>query len=191
MFTLPILLYALFTFKQVRHTCCLSLHVHVHCIACNCMFLYVPRWLSSKAWASNPLVDGHKFTYLVLTCRKTPINQLYFTVAVKAIDVLALMLLHWELNHRPILFTIFCCDQILSIECGIWRVKRERNWHANYTLVDSEVATFMPAACVSNPPLTRLNQAISDTQWLASCDSTRDSDLVVILFALFIGPRDI
>jgi len=31
-----------------------SLHVYVHCIACNCMFLYVPRWLSSNAWASNP-----------------------------------------------------------------------------------------------------------------------------------------
>jgi len=43
------LLYALFIFKQVRHTCCLSLHVYVQCIACNCMFLYVPRWLSSNA----------------------------------------------------------------------------------------------------------------------------------------------
>jgi len=48
------LLYALFIFKQVIHTCCLSLHVYVHCIACNCVFLYVPRWLSSNAWASNP-----------------------------------------------------------------------------------------------------------------------------------------
>jgi len=70
------LLYALFIFKQVRHTCCLSLHVCVRCIACNCMFLYVPRWLSSNAWASNPpLVDWEKLTYLVLTCHKTPINQ--------------------------------------------------------------------------------------------------------------------
>jgi len=43
------LLYALFIFKQVKHTCCLSLHVYVHCIACNCMFLYVPSWLSSNA----------------------------------------------------------------------------------------------------------------------------------------------
>jgi len=69
------LLYALFIFKQVRHTYCLSLHVYVHCIACNFMFLYVPRWLSSKAWASNPPGRWHKLTYLVLTCRKTPINQ--------------------------------------------------------------------------------------------------------------------
>jgi len=48
------LLYALFICKQVRHTCCLSLHVYVHCIACDCMVLYVPCWLSSNAWASNP-----------------------------------------------------------------------------------------------------------------------------------------
>jgi len=48
------LLYALFIFKHVRHTCCLLLHVYVHCIACNCMLLYVPRWLSSNHWANNP-----------------------------------------------------------------------------------------------------------------------------------------
>jgi len=64
--------YALFIFKQVRHACCLSLHVYVHCIACNCMFLYVPRWLSSTP---KPVIPWHKLTYLVLTCRKTPINQ--------------------------------------------------------------------------------------------------------------------
>jgi len=45
------LLYALFIFKQVRHTCCLSLHMYVHCIACNYIFLYDPRWISSNAWA--------------------------------------------------------------------------------------------------------------------------------------------
>jgi len=37
-------------FKQVRHyTCCLSMHAYVHCIAYNCMFSYVPRWISSNA----------------------------------------------------------------------------------------------------------------------------------------------
>jgi len=45
---------------------------------CNCMFLYVPRWLSSTPEPVIPLVDWHKLTYLVLTCRKTPINQLMF-----------------------------------------------------------------------------------------------------------------
>jgi len=75
---LPILgnlLYALFIFKQVRHTCCLSLHVYVHCIACNCMFcMFLVGYLQTPE-PVIPLVVWHKLTYLVLTCRKTPINQ--------------------------------------------------------------------------------------------------------------------
>jgi len=73
------LLYALFILKQVRHTCCLSLHVYVHCMfivshvtVCFCMFLV--------GYPQTPepvitLVDWHKLTYLVLTCRRTPINH--------------------------------------------------------------------------------------------------------------------
>jgi len=43
-----------------------------HATVCFCMFLvgYPQRWASNP-----PLVDWHKLTYLVLTCRKTPINQ--------------------------------------------------------------------------------------------------------------------
>jgi len=85
---LSFLLYALFIFKQVRHTCCLLLHVYVHCIACNCLFLYVPHWLSSNARAVIPLVDWHKLTYLVLTCHKTPINQSIFCLTWKLLSVL-------------------------------------------------------------------------------------------------------
>jgi len=51
-------------------------------VACVCslyrMQLYVFVCFSLvilNAWASNPLVAWHKLTYLVLTCRKTPINQ--------------------------------------------------------------------------------------------------------------------
>jgi len=52
-----------------------SLHVYVHCIVFNCILLYVPRWLSSTPEPVIPLVDWHRLTYLVLTCRKTPIKQ--------------------------------------------------------------------------------------------------------------------
>jgi len=66
-----------FTFSYYDFVCYIYL---LFVVACVCSLyrmqlyvLYVPRWLSSNAWASNP--PWHKLTYLVLTCRKTPINQ--------------------------------------------------------------------------------------------------------------------
>jgi len=56
------LLYALFIFKQVRHTCCLLLHVYVHCIACNCMFLYVPPQ------TPEPVISPGRLAQIGLSC---------------------------------------------------------------------------------------------------------------------------
>jgi len=40
------------------------------------LFWYVPCWHFLKRLSQlSPLVDWHKLTYLVLFCRKTPINQ--------------------------------------------------------------------------------------------------------------------
>jgi len=77
------LLYALFIFKQVNlfvvaRVCSLyrmQLYVFV------CFSLAILKRLSQK----SPLVDWHKLTYLVLTCRKTPINQSILNAAARLI----------------------------------------------------------------------------------------------------------
>jgi len=63
------LLYALFIFKQVRHTCSLSLH-GVHCIACNCMFLFLVGYPQTPE-PVIPLVDWRKLTYLVYSTNQS------------------------------------------------------------------------------------------------------------------------
>jgi len=63
------LLYALVFCEQVRHTCCLSLLVYVHCIACNCMVLYVPRWLSSMP---EPVIPPGRLAQIDLSCVDVP-----------------------------------------------------------------------------------------------------------------------
>jgi hypothetical protein len=70
------LLYALFIFKQVRRTCCLSFSVYFHCVIVT-FFWFLSLAILDRLSQLSPLVDWHKLTYLVLTCRKTPINQLF------------------------------------------------------------------------------------------------------------------
>jgi len=48
---------------------CMCMFIVLHATLCLCMFLVAyPQ--------THELLDWHKLTYLVLTCRKTPINQL-------------------------------------------------------------------------------------------------------------------
>jgi len=57
-------------------------------VACVCslyrmqLYVFVCSWLAilKRQSQQSPLVDWHKLTYLVLTCRKTPINQSKFFV---------------------------------------------------------------------------------------------------------------
>jgi len=54
-----------FIFKQVGHTCCFSLHVYVHYIACNCMFLYVPQ-------TPEPVIPPGRLAQIDLSCVDVP-----------------------------------------------------------------------------------------------------------------------
>jgi len=63
------LLYALFIFKQVRHTCCLSLHVYVHFIACNCMFC---MFLVGYPQTPEPVIPPVRLAQIDLSCVDVP-----------------------------------------------------------------------------------------------------------------------
>jgi len=58
------LLYALFIFKQVRHTCCLSLHVYVHCIACTCICFCM--FLVGYPQTTQPLISPGRLAQIYL-----------------------------------------------------------------------------------------------------------------------------
>jgi len=53
---------------------CMCMYIVLHATVCFCMFLV---GYPQKPEPVISLVDWHKLTYLVLTCRKTPINQAF------------------------------------------------------------------------------------------------------------------
>jgi len=62
------LLYALFIFKQVRHTCCLSLHVFIvsHATICFCMFLV------GYPQTPEPVIPPDRLAQIDLSCVDVP-----------------------------------------------------------------------------------------------------------------------